>query len=81
MCPTNRDTKEWFPDLIDRAKNGLRAAGVPEQFWRYQEPIDWSREHDTKWLRFEASMWRRSYEIVSRALAYKSQPAPPWSET
>lgn len=47
----------------------LDRAGVPKQFRRYQEPVIVGRDHDLKWLRFEADMWRRSYEVSEYANA------------
>lgn len=46
------------------------AAGVPAEFRRFQEPVIVGRDYDMKWLRFECSMWKRSYEVALRAVAY-----------
>lgn len=47
----------------------LDCAGVPAEFLRFQEPVIIGRDHDMKWLRFECSMWKRSYEVSLRAVA------------
>lgn len=65
--PTNRDTAEWAPDELRRLSAMLDKAGVPERFRRYQQPVIVGRDHDIAWLRFEAAMWKRSYEISERA--------------
>jgi hypothetical protein len=72
---TCRDVADWFPERLERAKVALIAAGVPEQFWHCPEQPLWVREHDTAWLRFEAGMWKRSYEVALYAAAQRDMEA------